>query len=275
MRTRLLISALVLPFFVWMLLAASPIPFIAFATLVAGLGMLEYGGILKQRGLKPAPLLGLLFVLAWMAARYPSAWLPGPLAALSGLPSGMLMGAAFLALAWFHVLRGDAQGGMASLWADLFGVLWLGWLGSFFVRLHLLPFGGYWSFSLFFMVWVYDAGAYFIGRSLGRTPLSPLSPKKTVEGLLGGLAITVALSVLLLPMILPAGFPLSRRQLALLGVLAGLFAQAGDLLESMLKRHVGVKDSGRLLLKLGGFLDKLDSPLFTAPLFWWVATHLN
>jgi phosphatidate cytidylyltransferase len=85
----------------------------------------------------------------------------------------------------------------------------------------------------------------------------------------------VALAVLLLPSILPAGFPLSRPELALLGALAGLFAQAGDLLESMLKRHVGVKDSGRLFLKLGGFLDKLDSPLFTAPLFWWVATHLH
>jgi phosphatidate cytidylyltransferase len=258
-----------------MLLAPTPIPFVAFTTLVAGLGMLEYGGILKQRGLRPAPLLGFCFVLAWMAARYPSAWLPGPLAALSGLPSGWLMGAAFLALAWFHVLRGDAQGGMSSLWADLFGVIWLGWLGSFFIRLQLLPMGGWWNFSLFFMVWVYDGGAYFIGKSLGRTSLSALSPNKTVEGLVGGLAITVALSVLLLPVLVPAGFPLSRRQLALLALLAGLFAQAGDLLESMLKRHVGVKDSGRLFLKLGGFLDKLDSPLFTAPLFWWVATHLN
>lgn len=110
-----------------------------------------------------------------------------------------------------------------------------------------------------------DIGAYLIGRSIGKRPLVPtISPKKTVEGGVGGLVVSVlaaALSASYLPEV-------SLWQLILVGVILGIVAQAGDLFESIVKRACQVKDSGWLLPGLGGVLDTIDSVLFAAPVFY-------
>ena len=111
-----------------------------------------------------------------------------------------------------------------------------------------------------------DSGAYFAGRRWGRHKLAPaISPGKTWEGWLGGLALAL-LGAWALAMIQPG---LAAWQIFLLGLVAGLSA-VGDLLESALKRWAGFKDSSRLLPGHGGILDRLDSLLFAIPWMWWV-----
>ena len=128
------------------------------------------------------------------------------------------------------------------------------------------PHGDRWLLVALFVVWGADTGAYFVGRKLGRRKLAPrVSPNKTVEGLLGGLAVGVGVGLLVA---LSTGIPVSRLPgLALVCLVAALFSVIGDLFESLLKRHAGVKDSGTLIPGHGGVLDRLDGVLAALPAF--------
>jgi phosphatidate cytidylyltransferase len=118
------------------------------------------------------------------------------------------------------------------------------------------------------LTWSSDVGAYFVGRLIGRTKLMPsVSPAKTVEGSIGGMALSVAMCWLYVRYLLvPNGqLGLSPLGIVLFGVLIAVAAQLGDLFESLLKREAKVKDSSSLLPGHGGFLDRVDSLLFVLP----------
>lgn len=118
------------------------------------------------------------------------------------------------------------------------------------------------------LTWASDVGAYFVGRLIGRTKLMPsVSPAKTVEGSMGGMALSVAICWLYVRYLLvPNGqLGLSPLGIVLFGVLIAVAAQLGDLFESLLKREAKVKDSSKLLPGHGGFLDRVDSLLFVLP----------
>ncbi len=121
-----------------------------------------------------------------------------------------------------------------------------------------------WLFVGFMLLlWTNDTGAYLVGRSLGRTKLLPsVSPKKTVEGLLGGIALTVLVSLALAHW----HFFLSSAQWSIAAIVVAVSSTLGDLFESALKRARGVKDSGRILPGHGGILDRFDGFLLAAPL---------
>jgi phosphatidate cytidylyltransferase len=128
------------------------------------------------------------------------------------------------------------------------------------------PHGHRWLLLALFVIWAADTGAYFVGRKFGKHKLSPrISPNKTVEGLVGG-----ALTALLVAMI---GAPLAGATLGQLPAVALVvlvtvgFSVVGDLYESLLKRHVGAKDSGDLIPGHGGILDRIDSVLAALPVF--------
>ncbi|MED3573382.1 phosphatidate cytidylyltransferase [Cytobacillus praedii] len=122
-------------------------------------------------------------------------------------------------------------------------------------------------FSLF-IIWATDSGAYFIGRAIGKKKLWPeISPNKTIEGSVGGVfcAIIVALLFLLF-----TDIPASFIQMLLITVVLSVFGQIGDLVESALKRHYDVKDSGNIMPGHGGILDRFDSLLFVWPLIHFI-----
>ncbi len=136
----------------------------------------------------------------------------------------------------------------------------LGWLHA------SQPYGPGWALFAVAIVWAADTGAYFVGVRFGKRKLAPrISPGKSWEGLYGGLATTLLLAILVLPWF-NLSWSVLPKLLLLTGVTA-LFSVAGDLFESLLKRHAGTKDSGDLIPGHGGLLDRLDSLLAALPVF--------
>lgn len=113
-------------------------------------------------------------------------------------------------------------------------------------------------------VWVNDTMAYLVGSFIGRTPISPISPKKTWEGTIAG----VILSVVILSIVAGQYIPISAKYLYLITFVASVMGNLGDLFESKLKRLAGVKDSGSMMPGHGGFLDRFDSVLIAGPFVW-------
>ncbi len=133
------------------------------------------------------------------------------------------------------------------------------------VHLHEV-YGGVMLLYLLSLVWVADIGAYFGGRRFGRNKLAPaISPGKTREGVIGGLAANLVWMLVVYQLSL--GWGLDLLPFLLLGLATSLFSVAGDLFESVLKREAGVKDSGKLLPGHGGVLDRIDSVIAATPIF--------
>lgn len=155
----------------------------------------------------------------------------------------------------------------------LFGVLYVGFPLSTVVSARALPSGEFLVLFLAVVTWASDTGAYYAGTIWGKHLLMPsVSPKKSVEGLLGGLVLAISAAVVAQWWF---ASELSFTDSLILGVLltgAGLF---GDLFESMIKRRTGVKDSGGILPGHGGMLDRLDSLLFTAPTFYYYVAYVR
>lgn len=148
-----------------------------------------------------------------------------------------------------------------SVWAwTMAGIFYIGWLLSYFVALRILDDGRGWAFLALFTIFGSDTAAYLTGRVLGRHRLAPnISPRKTWEGAIGGILGGIILSLIIT---LACQLPISYWQAIILGIAVSIAGQVGDLVESLLKRNMGVKDSGRLLPGHGGFLDRTDSIVF-------------
>ena len=162
--------------------------------------------------------------------------------------------------------RRDSSQALTSMAVTLFGLLYIAWFFSFFVKIKFLSHGTLLVTFLILVTKMGDVGAFVVGKIFGRHSLIPrISPNKTVEGIIGGLAFSVG-SAVASKTYLPN---FSYYHLVALGVLLGILAQVGDLAESLLKRDCGVKDSGSNLSGLGGIMDLMDSLLFTAPIFYF------
>lgn len=160
-------------------------------------------------------------------------------------------------------------------------IVYLGLLGSFLVALRLVG-GNQWGMaalvSTILIVKLTDTGAYFAGRAFGRHPMAPrLSPKKTLEGAVGGIGLAIAAAGLFFEVLLPRWFvddpaPIAAWRWMLHGLVVALVGMAGDLAESLLKRDLGSKDAGQTLPGMGGILDVLDSLLLAAPVAYalWI-----
>jgi phosphatidate cytidylyltransferase len=128
------------------------------------------------------------------------------------------------------------------------------------------PNGNRWLLLALAIVWAADSGAYFAGRRFGKVKLSPrISPNKTVEGMIGGVVAGMVLALVAAPF---AGASMKQLPyIAIVAIWTILFSVVGDLFESLLKRHVGVKDSSHLIPGHGGVLDRIDSILAALPVF--------
>lgn len=145
------------------------------------------------------------------------------------------------------------------------GMLYFPLLSGFILKVSLLNNGRIWLFLLLLVNWATDSFAYFIGTQFGKHKLTIISPKKSVEGLIGGIFGGI-LSVFVVNYF----FLYDHRWhfLLLLGLLGSIVGQMGDIFESAIKRSVGAKDSGNIIPGHGGFMDRFDSLYFTGPLFY-------
>jgi phosphatidate cytidylyltransferase len=181
-------------------------------------------------------------------------------------------------------LRGVDGRPLAAVAVTVFAVLYTGGTLSFAygLRYHQYTVDRAGGTALLFLpivlTWASDIGAYFVGRAAGRHKLIPaVSPGKTVEGALGGVAATVLFAWLYAEFVLQPAAHLTMRPASLLlfGIVISVAAQLGDLSESLLKREAGVKDSSRLIPGHGGVLDRVDSLLFVLPIAYLLLDRLR
>lgn len=158
-------------------------------------------------------------------------------------------------------------------WA-IAGALYVGWMLSYWLNLRALPEGRNLTILAMLATFANDTTAFFVGRKIGKRKLAPkISPGKTWEGAIGG-AIGTILATLLIGKVLGLffAFAFEHRQILILGFIISVFAQLGDLVESLFKRNMKMKESGTLLPGHGGILDRFDSVIFVGVVAYYYVT---
>lgn len=259
------------------LIGLGGLPFTLAIGLLTTLGVLEYAELLKKQNLRSQTGVMLFCSLSLLALLYVvgSNFGLDPLEALHigeqtfALILFVLLGLVFIK----DILKGDPGQGFVNAAANLFGTVYIGFMFAYILLLRFLPNQDGLVYVLFtvLVTWANDTFAYFIGVNFGKHKLSPkISPKKSVEGslggLVGGLLMAVALGSYFQKPILPMLF---------LGVLVVVAGQFGDLVESVIKRNAGVKDSGHFLPGHGGVLDRFDSLLLAAPVVYYIVVYFK
>jgi phosphatidate cytidylyltransferase len=244
--TRILTGLLLVVISLYVIFASPKWLFVGVMALVASLCFYEYSGIVGAYGL-PAPGIpglaaGLLVLL-----------LPKVDATLFTVLTILVLAAA--------LRHNDFSKALPSSGALLLGVLYI--FGTFRCGIFLRDISPNWLFFALGLNWVGDTAALYVGRAFGKHPLAPrASPKKTWEGAIASLLASVIFGAVFLPYSLPAVSVLQAGLVAAVAGVAGLF---GDLAESVIKRGAGVKDSGSTLPGHGGWLDRVDSSMFSMP----------
>ncbi|NQT91051.1 MAG: phosphatidate cytidylyltransferase [Candidatus Omnitrophica bacterium] len=182
----------------------------------------------------------------------------------------MLMTAVCLAVFILQFRRRKTEQALVGIATTVFGIFYISWLFSFMIKLRFMPPHGFdGRFLVLYLLLVTKSGdiaAYFIGTYFGKHQLIPrISPKKSVEGTVGGL-IASFLAAVIFRGFLPS---VNITHIFILGFLLSILSQIGDLSESLIKRDCKVKDSGTFFPGLGGMLDLIDSLLFTTPIFYF------
>ncbi len=261
LRTRLLTALIGGPIVV-LVLYVGGLPWLAGIAVVSTLAWLEMDRLVGLQHLAPERLLGLLFILVALVEAYLSA--SGLLSADLLLPTLTVLLIVSLSLALFS--RGERP---IIVWSLTFATaLYLGILLSHFILLRERSNGFWWVFVAGGITWIYDAAAYFVGSAFGKHKLWPrLSPKKSWEGLIGASGITLIAGAVVGPWLLG----ITWWQGLVLGALVAVGDPFGDFVVSLFKRQAHIKDAGSLLPGHGGFLDRLDSLMFTLPLAYYFA----
>jgi phosphatidate cytidylyltransferase len=256
--------------------------------LVVFLGQQEYFNLVRSRGITPAVKTTMFVSQVLLAISTLDSSLADAIMPIAGT------------LICFYLLFQPKLATIADISASIMGLFYVGYLPSYWVRLRgvghtitsNLPLGGYWPSNwqdigqgnfislptgltattlAFLCIWAADIGAYIIGKFFGKTRLSNISPKKTVEGAVFGVIASLTVAIIGAYFL---HFPNWIVTGAMLGLIIGIASLLGDLTESLLKRDAGVKDSGQLIPGHGGILDRTDSYIFTAPLVYYFITLL-
>jgi len=254
--TRIL-TGLVLGGIVILCLAISKIATVILIAVMLGIASTELFQSFFKVGWQPPTLIGLIATIGMPLATY---W-KGEGAI------GLILFLTFLTGALWYLLGIGGPRPAPNLAVLTLGVIYIGVLGSHAVLLLDDPKGKGLLLAAILLAAGYDIGGYFIGQALGRSPLTEVSPNKTIEGLLGGTLATVGVGVLLAVFDVGPfdGDPFGFSNALLMGIVVAVIAPIGDLAESLIKRDLKIKDMGTVLPGHGGVLDRCDTLLFVIP----------
>ena len=246
---------------------------------VACLALFELYNVFQAGGFDPRKRTGYFSVVLFV------------LAAVVGTRTGLELSGSALAISimaslGYEVAYQERENQLLNWSLTLSGAAYVGWTSAHFVLLrHLnhplqglgawlqLHAGAAWIFAVFAITVASDTAAYFVGKQFGRTRMAPyVSPNKSWEGAIGGAGAAMVAGALATALL---GLPLGWGAGMLLGVAGSAAGQIGDLAESLIKRQIGVKDSGNLIPGHGGLLDRIDSLLFTVPVVYYLALLLT
>jgi len=262
--SRLLIAAAFIPL-ILVLTTKGGIPFLVFVELLTFLGTLEFCRLLKLKGASTSA-----FLLILTGAVFPiSAYMWGEFVLLPLVVFGTAMNVVII------VLAGRIEQGILKVSSYVFGLIYIPLGFTFFLMIRQLPYwsgmdyatGSTWVIFVLLTIWSCDTLAYFVGRLIGKHRFSPeISPKKTWEGATAGF-IGALLTAPLCYFLFFKQAPF--KHLLVMSIIIGALGQVGDLLESLLKRDVDIKDVSILIPGHGGVLDRFDSLLFVSPLVYF------
>ena len=295
MLKRIATAAVLIPI-VMLLVLRAPVPLVAVvAGAVALVTVHEFLKLTESYAVQTLRLptyffSGLLFLLLALSAGTETPQLSSLKFVLSAVFVAALAPFFFLSIL---MRRTQLAGAYPAAAASAFAFTYIALPMAMLVQLRQQVAGAFWLLYLLLVVWAGDIFAYFVGRSLGRHLMSPrISPKKTWEGAAASLAASLLIGILLFSHALQISsfflrvglierrdglFGLEKPEILpiiLLTIALNIAAQLGDLVESLIKRGAGVKDSGSILPGHGGMLDRIDALLFAAPVLWFYATAI-
>ena len=245
------------------------IPFLLAMNLVIGAGLFEFYRMMEAKGIRPYKTVGVAagLVVSWYV------YFQG------GVFSGLFITLMLITIMAMELFRRDGELAVFHISTTILGVFYVAWLGSHIILLRQLgegvvgtDLGGFFVILAFALAWGTDTGAYFVGNAIGKKKLLPrVSPSKSVEGALGGVVVAITVAFVAKATIVPL---LTVVDVLALGLAAPVMAVLGDLVESLMKRDVRIKDTSRALPGHGGMLDRFDSVLFVAPLVYYYLRFL-
>ncbi len=260
---RVLSSIVLIPVLYVIVWELPPAYFAGVVALAAGIGQYEFYRMAKGRGIRPLTVIGIVLgVLVSIAIDF---YQPG---FRGGRGSAFLMAFCVLLITVVRLFSSrPVEGAIEDISATLLGIFYVSMLFGFQIALRVGDHGRQWLMFMYLVIWASDIGAYYVGTSLGRHKLyAKISPKKSVEGLIGGMVAAAGAALLCRVWFLSS---VGVREAAVLGLALAAAGTLGDLVESLFKRDAGVKDSGSLIPGHGGMLDRMDSMLFAAPVLYY------
>lgn len=230
-----------------------------FTGIISLIGLYEYYKAIKAVGVKTIDIIGYVFTIGYylLLYLYPHSGSLGKIAAL------------MIIIAFTYEIF-TRKSGVNGVVHTIFGFLYVSYLLSHIIYIYGLQNGAVLIWLPFVTAWFTDSTAYFTGISIGKHKLSPtISPKKTIEGALGGVLGSCLLTYLFGLFINRYGSNIGIGNFIIIGLICSIGSLLGDLAASYIKRYTGVKDFGNIIPGHGGILDRFDSILFTAPVVYY------
>ncbi|OIJ13131.1 phosphatidate cytidylyltransferase [Anaerobacillus alkalilacustris] len=242
-----------------LLIIIGGLPFTLFIMLLASIAMIE---LLRMKHISPYSIMGILSLLFMWVLLVPNQWIEPYIPHINRTELFLSFILIFLAIT---VISKNSYT-FDEVGFVIISSVYVGFGFHFLIETRLAELGLWLVFFILFLIWATDTGAYFFGRAIGKRKLWPdISPKKTIEGSIGGIGCALAVG-LIFNWLVPIFDSLFT--VLLISIVVSIVGQLGDLVESALKRHYSVKDSGNILPGHGGILDRFDSLIFVMPILY-------
>jgi phosphatidate cytidylyltransferase len=256
LQQRVIVSVIAVPIVAALVWFGTP--WFTILGIVWGMGAaLEFFGLVRRsKGLSPLTWFGLLWIMLFLISPH----FDRDIHLSNVTPTSLLLTGTVVIPLIILLVRKGKENAFANWAWTVAGVLYIGWLLSNMIALRNLDDGRGWVFVAILGTFASDSCAYLAGRSLGKHKMAPyISPKKSWEGAAAGIAGAIIATTILAYLF---KLPISYWQVIILGLLISIMGQLGDLVKSLFKRNMEVKDSGKVLPGHGGFLDRMDSLAF-------------